>query len=127
MPLFDPSVRKSKVTTAEAFARELRISWEQEVIRAIQEVYNAMYSISEHQIAVKASLEAVKSLLKVLVLARKDFGEGTAPFPSIFDAERGLLNFENAYAWDRQNLAIDYVNLNVALGGLFDSSQVSKG
>lgn len=104
----------------------LEVSWEKEVVQAVEEVHNSMYALSEHQKAVKASAKAVKSFQNVLSLAQKGFAEGTVPFLQIFDAERSALNSENAYALDRRNLAIDYVQLNIALGGRFDSPRVTE-
>lgn len=55
----------------------------------------------------------------VLDIARERFADGTVSFLQVLDAERSFLNTENAYAYDVRNLAIDFVDLNVALGGSF--------
>lgn len=112
VPIFDLPVRKAKVETAKGLITERQAEWEKEVVLAVEEVRNAMYALDQHQKAVTASET-------VLEIARKRFADGTVSFLQVLDAERSFLNTENAYALDVRNQAIDFVNLNVALGGSF--------
>ncbi len=119
VPLFDLPVRKAKIETAKGLITERQAEWEKEVVLAVEEVRNAMYALDQHQKAVKVAKKAVDASEKVLSIARARFADGTVSFLQVLDAERSFLNTENAYALDVRNQAIDFVNLNVALGGSF--------
>ncbi|MDO6481892.1 efflux transporter outer membrane subunit [Shimia thalassica] len=126
LPIFDRHVRKAKIETAKGLVKERHAEWEKEIVLAVEDVRNSMYALDQHQKAVKAAKKAVKAAKKaveasekVLEIARKRFGDGSASFLQVLDAERSFLNAENAYALDVRNQAIDFVNLNVSLGGSF--------
>ncbi|GAA6193525.1 efflux transporter outer membrane subunit [Phaeobacter sp. NW0010-22] len=119
VPIFDRPVLKSKIETAKGLVVERQAEWEKEVVLAVEEVRNAMFALEQHQEAVKAAREAVEASESVLTIARKRFADGTVSFLQVLDAERSFLNTETAYAFDVRNQAIDFVDLNVALGGSF--------
>ncbi|WP_299354307.1 efflux transporter outer membrane subunit [uncultured Shimia sp.] len=119
VPIFDRHVRKAKIETAKGLVKERQAEWEKEVVLAVEEVRNSMYALDQHQKAVKAAKKAVNASEKVLEVARRRFADGSASFLQVLDAERSFLTAENAYALDVRNQAIDFVNLNVALGGSF--------
>ncbi|MDE0588802.1 efflux transporter outer membrane subunit [Halocynthiibacter sp. C4] len=119
LPIFDLPVRKARIETAKGLIAERQADWEKEVVLAVEEVRNAIYGLSQHQIAVEASREAVIASREVLSIAQRRFAEGSVSFLQVLDAERSLLNNENAYALDVRNQARDFVKLNVSLGGSF--------
>nr|WP_270919562.1 TolC family protein [Parasedimentitalea psychrophila] len=86
---------------------------------AVEEVRNSMFALHRHQRAIKQAALAEDATRKVLVLARQHFLVGEANFLQVQDAERSSLAAENSLALDRRNLAIDYVPLNIALGGIY--------
>ncbi len=122
VPIFDIPVRRAKVETAKGLAKERQAEWEKEVVLAVEEVRNAIYALEQHQIASRAAKKAVEAAAAVLGLARAKFADGSVSFLQVLDAERSFLNTELAYALDVRNQAIDFVNLNVALGGSFDGT-----
>lgn len=117
IPLFDIPVRKGKIETAKGLVKERQAEWEKEVVLAVEEVRNSLFALDQHQRAVIAARKAVVASEKVLEIARERFVDGTVSFLQVLDAERNFLNAENAYALDVRNQAIDFVDLNVALGG----------
>lgn len=118
-PLFDLTVRKGKIEAAKGLAAERQAEWEKEIVLAVEEVRNAMYALDQHQKAVKAARKAVDASETVLTLARERFATGNVSFLQVLDAERSFLITENSFALDVRNQAIDFVDLNVALGGSF--------
>lgn len=119
VPLFDLPERRSRVDLQKARAKELQAAWEEEVIQAVEEVQDALVSLKNHREAVAFTGEALENLQEVLRLARRAYVQGTSSFLQVLDAERALLASENALALDRRNYAVDYVDLNVALGGYY--------
>lgn len=119
IPLFDLPVRRGRQKAAIALAEERRLEWEKQVLEAIEEVRNAMFAMERHRIAIVEAKEALEATEDVLDIARREYRAGNVTFLQVGDAERSLLNAENALALDRRNYAIDFVRLNTALGGRF--------
>ncbi|WP_164658465.1 efflux transporter outer membrane subunit [Tropicibacter sp. Alg240-R139] len=124
IPLFDLPERRSKVRFQKARTKELLAVWEETVVEAVEEVQDSLVSLRNHQEAVKFTSEAIANLNEVLKLARKAYVAGQSGFLQVLDAERGLLAAENALALDKRNFAVDFVDLNVALGGAYDQNPV---
>ncbi|UWQ93591.1 efflux transporter outer membrane subunit (plasmid) [Rhodobacteraceae bacterium M382] len=122
VPIFDRPVRKARIESAKGLVKERQAIWEKEVVLAVEEVRNSIYALNQHQLAVKAAKKAVKASETVLDIARTRFADGSVSFLQVLDAERSFLNTEYAYALDIRNQAMDFVNLNVALGGSFETS-----
>ena len=112
-------MRKGRLKAAQGVAEVRRAEWEKEVVLAVEEVRNAMYALQRHQRAIKQAKIALEAAQEVLAIARREFAAGNMDFFQVQDAERTSLFAENALATDRRNLAIDYVSLNVALGGTY--------
>lgn len=119
LPIFDRPVRKGRFKAAQGVAEERRAEWEKEVVLAVEEVRNAMYALQRHQRAIKQAKIALEAANEVLAIARLEFVAGNMDFFQVQDAERTSLFAENALATDRRNMAIDYVTLNIALGGTY--------
>ncbi len=117
IPLFDLPERRAKVAFQKERAKELIFAWEEEVVSAVEEVQDALVSLVNHREAVQFTSQAIEELKEVLRLARQGYIAGRVSFLQVLDAERGLLATENALALDKRNFAVDFVNLNVALGG----------
>ncbi|TCK99877.1 multidrug efflux system outer membrane protein [Shimia isoporae] len=119
LPIFDLPVRRGKVETAKGLIAERQAAWEKEVVLAVEEVRNAMYALDQNTKAVTKAEAAEKATARVLDIARKSYTEGNVSFLQVLDAERAHLDTQNALALDRRNRAVDFVDLNVALGGSF--------
>ncbi len=119
VPLLDAPDRTARARAAQARALELLEVWKEEVVVGVEEVHTALFSMKGHIEAVEAANEAVSSAEQVLALARAGYVAEKLSFLQVLDAERSLLNAENARALDRRNLARDFVDLNVALGGSY--------
>lgn len=119
VPIFDLPERNARARASLARAEELLEIWKKKVVIAVEEVQNALFAMINHEEAVKATERAAQSQARVLELARSGYLDGQTNFLQVLDAERAALSAENRLAEDRRNLALDFVNLNVALGGRF--------
>jgi len=122
LPIFDLPVRKGKVETAKGLITERQAAWEKEVVLAVEEVRNSLFALDQNTIAVEKSVDAEKAAATVLKIARSAYAEGKVSFLQVLDAERAFLDSQNALALDRRNRAVDFVDLNVALGGSFPAT-----
>ncbi|MDV7143440.1 efflux transporter outer membrane subunit [Tropicimonas sp. TH_r6] len=119
VPLFDLPERNARARAALARAEELLEVWKKKVVNGVEDVQNALFGMKNHEDAVAATERASISQTRVLELAREGYIKGQTDFLQVLDAERAALSAENRLAEDRRNLALDFVNLNVALGGRF--------
>lgn len=119
LPIFDRPVRKGRVKASLGVAEERRAEWEKEVILAVEEVRNNIYALRQHERAVQQATKALEATRDVLEIARREFLAGNLDFFLVQDAERAFLSSERALAQDRRNVAIDWVSLNIALGGTY--------
>lgn len=119
VPIFDLPERKARARAARARASELLEQWKEKVVLGVEEVQNALYALDNRASAVETTTRALASLRRVLDLAREGYVAGEVGFLQVLDAERAVLSSENALAEDRRNFALDFVSLNVALGGSF--------
>ncbi|WP_412552940.1 efflux transporter outer membrane subunit [Shimia sp. MIT1388] len=122
IPWYDLPVRRGKVETAKGLVAERQAAWEKEIVLAVEEVRSSLFALQANTRAVELSKKAVEASAEVLRLARKAYGEGQASFLQVLDAERGFLETQNQAALDIRNRSVDFVDLNVALGGSFNGS-----
>ena len=85
-----------------------------------------MFAMQHHQRAIKQASIALDAARDVLEIARREFAAGNMDFFQVQDAERSFLFSENALALDRRNLALDFVSLNVALGGTYSQRKTGS-
>ncbi len=123
VPLFDRPVRQGKIDTAKGLINERQAAWEKEVVLAVEEVRNAMFALDQNTKASKLSGEAITAAAEVLRLVRELYAQGKVTFLQVLDAERAHLDTQNQHALDLRNRAVDFVDLNVALGGSFNDSE----
>ena len=119
IPVFDLPERQARLDLQLARAAEFRDTWEREVFQSAEEVMSALYALDRHQEAVKATTTSVQAAQEVLKFARKGYAKGDLNFLQILDAERSFLNAEIDLATDIRSVALDFVELNVALGGSY--------
>ncbi len=122
IPWYDLPVRRGKVETAKGLVAERKAAWEKEIVLAVEEVRSSLFALRENTRAVELSKKAVEASAEVLRLAREAYGTGQASFLQVLDAERSFLETQNQAALDVRNRAVDFVDLNVALGGSFNGS-----
>ncbi len=122
IPWQDLPVRRGKVETAKGLVVERKATWEREIVLSVEEVRSSLFALRENTKAVKASAAAVEAAAEVLKLARSLYTEGKVSFLQVLDAERGFLETQNQAALDLRNRAVDFVDLNVALGGSFNET-----
>lgn len=126
LPIFDGGRLKANVDIANSSAREQYLAWKQSVLTAVQEVENALASVSRTRRTVAALNDAVKSYQEALALSTASYRDGASSLLDVLDAQRSVSSAQASLAQAVQQMATDYVNLNVAIGGgyAFDTKEV---
>jgi outer membrane protein, multidrug efflux system len=117
LPIFDGGSLKAGVKLAESEAREAYLAWKQEVLDAIEEVENALAAVARDGRTVSALRATVASYEEALELATASYRDGASSLLDVLDAQRQVSDSQANLAAAVQQMAQDFVSLNVAIGG----------
>ncbi|MGG7519722.1 efflux transporter outer membrane subunit [Allorhizobium undicola] len=117
LPIFDGGALRANVKSAESVARQSYLAWKQTVLTAVQEVESALAAYNRDARAVAASRKYVKSYQEALSLSTASYKDGASSLLDVLDAQRSLITAQESLASAIQQMAADFVSLNVAIGG----------
>lgn len=117
LPIFDGGSLKANVSAAESTARESYLAWKQTVLNAVEEVENALAAVSRDARTVNALRNTVGSYEEALQLATASYRDGASSLLDVLDAQRQVSSARANLAQAVQQMAQDFVSLNVAIGG----------
>jgi multidrug efflux system outer membrane protein len=117
IPLFDMGQRQARVSIAESGARSRYLEWQETVLNAVEEVENALSSVSRNGRAAASSREVVDSYEKAVDLARVSYENRQVTLLEVLEVQRSLENARGTWSGNLRQQALDFVALNVALGG----------
>ena len=120
LPIFNGGRLQANVDIAESSAREQYLAWKQTVLGAVEEVENALASVNRTRQTVNALTATVRSYEEALSLSTASYRDGASSLLDVLDAQRNVSAAQANLAQAVQQMATDYVNLNVAIGGGYD-------
>ena len=116
LPIFDPNVR-ARVRVSEAQTRVAEAEYRSTVVRAFEEVENALVNLDSRHRQHDQFLQRRNKLRVVTDQVRAQLREGMVTQLQVFEAERSLLSAELALLENHQRYLSDTVALYKALGG----------
>jgi outer membrane protein, multidrug efflux system len=117
LPIFDGGALKAGVKSSESAAREAYLFWKQTVLDGVEEVENALAAVARDGRTVSALRATVRSYEEALQLATASYRDGASSLLDVLDAQRQVSTAQADLAAAVQQMARDYVSLNVAIGG----------
>jgi len=117
LPIFDGGRLKANVHIAESSARGAHIAWRAAVLNAVEEVENALAAVNRDNRTVSALTATVSSYEEALALSTASYKDGASSILDVLDAQRSVSTAQASLAQAIQQMATDYVALNVAIGG----------
>jgi NodT family efflux transporter outer membrane factor (OMF) lipoprotein len=117
IPIFEGGRLRGTLALRESQQREAAIAFQKTVLRAWQEVDNALTAYAEAQHLRADIARAVAQNRAALQAARQRYSEGALDFLNVNSALGQLLQSENDLADSETQIATDLVNLYRALGG----------
>lgn len=117
LPIFDGGALKANVSASESVAREAHLAWKQTVLGAVEEVENALAAVARDARTVNALRDTVRSYEEALELATASYRDGASSLLDVLDAQRQVSSAQANLAAAVQQMAQDFVSLNVAIGG----------
>jgi outer membrane protein, multidrug efflux system len=116
LPIFDGGALKANVKSNESLAREAYLAWKQTVLTGVEEVENALAAVARDGRTVSALRNTVRSYEEALELATASYRDGASSLLDVLDAQRQVSDSQASLAAAVQQMAQDYVSLNVAIG-----------
>src|SRR5690606_24499013 len=118
---------RAEVAAAEARAAGALAAYELAVLRALEETENALVAYEQRRRRLVAVVEQAAASRRAAELARIQYREGALDFLRLLDAERTVLEAEDAVAIAEADLNLAVVALYRALGGSWTAAPVPPG
>ncbi|RPH88309.1 MAG: hypothetical protein EHM75_04010, partial [Desulfobacteraceae bacterium] len=112
----------SNIAAGEAVREGALVQYEKAVLAALQEVENALVSLSREKRRTEVLLQAVDANGLAANLAFKRYQAGLESYLAVIDAQNALLLSQDQLALSRQQNALGLVALYKALGGGWQES-----
>jgi NodT family efflux transporter outer membrane factor (OMF) lipoprotein len=105
------------IDTNKAVRDESLARYEKVVLASLEEVENALVTLSREERRAEALVQAVQANDSALRLAQELYRAGAQSYLAVLDAETALYNAQDQLAQSRLNRALGFVSLYKALGG----------
>jgi NodT family efflux transporter outer membrane factor (OMF) lipoprotein len=122
-PFFNYGRIENKARVEDARFQQSLVGYRNVVLKAAQEVEDAMSGFVNSQDASAFEESAVKSAQRAVELAMTQYYEGATDYQRVVDAERSLLERQNTLAQTSSDVATNLIALYKALGGGWESRQ----
>ncbi len=126
LPILDGGRLRANVDIANSSAREQYLAWKATVLNAVEEVENALAAVNRDSRTVSALTATVRSYEEALSLSTASYKDGASSLLDVLDAQRSVATAQANLAQAVQQMAADYVALNVAIGGGYAFDQPVK-
>ena len=124
-PIFNRGRLKSAVQVEEARTEQALTTYEQTVLRSLEDVENALVAYRKEFVRHEALARAVASSQRSVQLSQQLYQRGLTDFLNVLDAQRALYQSQDALVQSESTVAANAVALFKALGGGWDVEQVA--
>jgi multidrug efflux system outer membrane protein len=116
-PGLDLGGARARLRAQQARGDESLATYDQTVLRAVEDLQNALVTYRERQAQVYSLAQQVAASRRAAELAHIRYKEGGIDFLRVLDAERTRLGAEDALAEAQTDANVDVVSIYKALGG----------
>lgn len=117
LPIFQGGRLRAQVDAAEARAVQAELAYRQQVLKALQEVENALTGYQEEQLRYEKLTQGVASSQSTVVQVRSLYENGLVTFLNVLDAERNLAAIQDEAAASLGQTARNLAAVYRAFGG----------
>jgi len=117
VPIFDGGRLRANVKSAQSDAATAYLNWKSTVLTAVEQVENALAAVRRDARTVAALQAQVKTTQETLELSTASYKDGASSLLDVLDAQRQVSLAQASLAQSVQQMAKDYVSLNIAVGG----------
>lgn len=122
-PFFNYGRLTNNVRIEDARFQQLLVNYRSTVLKAAQEVEDALTGFLHSQDVLTFQEGAVMAAKRSAEISVVQYREGAVDYQRVLDAQRSLLQQQNALVQTKSTLAIDLIALHKALGGGWESRQ----
>jgi outer membrane protein TolC len=115
--LFDGGRIKSRIGQQDAAAEQALVNYEQTLLRALEDVENALSFYASSKRREVERIEAAQAARNAAQLASQMYQTGLVDFQQVLDAQRTLLSAEDELASVRGDILLGVIQIYKALGG----------
>jgi NodT family efflux transporter outer membrane factor (OMF) lipoprotein len=119
-PVFSGGAIRQNIEIQSALQEQSLIQYESAVLRAVEEVENALVSYSEEQNRRKSLKNAAEAAGQAVALAENKYAAGLTDFSNVLDSQRTLLSLQDQLAVSQGKVITNLITLYKALGGGWD-------
>lgn len=116
-PIFQMGAIRAKVAAQGKRAEGAAVAYEYSILKALEQVENALVSFGYQKQYVATMDEAVKNARRAVDVSQDRYKAGLSNFLEVVDAERDLFSVEDKQIQGTSNVRLALVNLYEALGG----------
>jgi NodT family efflux transporter outer membrane factor (OMF) lipoprotein len=116
-PVFKAGSIRSNIRAQSALQEQYLIMYETAVLKALEEVENALTAYMEEQNRRRALIDAKEAALQASDLALDSYKAGLTDFTDVLDAQRSLISFEDQIIQSDGRIVSGLIRLYKALGG----------
>jgi NodT family efflux transporter outer membrane factor (OMF) lipoprotein len=116
-PIFNYGRITNNVRVQDARFQQLLVNYQDTVLRAAQEVEDALIGYLKDQEALVFVQNSVKAAQRSVEIALIQYREGAADYQRVIDTQRALLQEQTRLAQTHSSIATDFIALYKALGG----------
>jgi outer membrane protein, multidrug efflux system len=116
-PIFNRRRLKGELLTASGEQQEVVANYRRVILVALGEVSDALTALDQSQQREQLLTKTIQAARRTAQLARRQYVEGAADLQTIFDAQRGLTEVEEAYVLALQQRLEASISLYRAIGG----------
>jgi multidrug efflux system outer membrane protein len=119
--IFDSGAIRGNIEIQSAIQEQALIRYESTLLKALEEVENALVAYAEEQRRRDALTEATGAARHAADLANDKYMAGLIDFGDVLDAQRSLLSFQDQLARSEGTVTSDLIAIYKALGGGWES------
>jgi multidrug efflux system outer membrane protein len=116
LPILDGGRLKANVDIARSTAAEAYLAWKSTVLKAMEEVENALAAVNRDARTIASAKAAARSYREAVTMAVRRYGQGENSLFEVLDVQRSLSSAEADLADAVRTAALNYVELNRAIG-----------
>jgi len=122
-PIFTGGKIRNRIRAEEARTAQALAAYEQTVLRALEEVQNALVAYGQEKVRRDRLAEAVDASQRAVNLVETQYLSGLTNFQNFLDSQRSLFRQQDELADSAGQVVNNLITLNRALGGGWSPSQ----
>jgi outer membrane protein TolC len=120
--IFSAGAVRANIEVQKALTEQTSLNYQNTVLRALQDVENALIAYAKEQERQAALIKTVEANKRAVDISTQLYKQGQTEFLNVLSAQRLLYGSEDALALSTKDLSIDLVSLYKALGGGWDDA-----